>query len=404
MKIRSITYFLNPGWPTHQEPLSKAADFIAAAKPAFEEASFEVQTIRLATLPFPNLLSEVKPPAALEFTKKLVSKAQEMGYDYISLGPALPEKPESFDVLYEMIAASDIAFLSGMMTTRDGQISLPAVRRCAETIHEVAGLSEDGFANLRFAALANVPPGAPFFPAAYHQGEGPAFALALEAADLALNAFEEAGTIDDWRRSLISNIEGNAGELEELANRLSDEFGVHFGGIDFTLAPFPQRSRSIGTSMEMLGVPAVGSHGSLTAAAILADTLDQAHFRRAGFNGLMLPVLEDVVLAERAVEGVLSVQDLLLYSSVCGTGLDTVPLAGDTSIEQIYAILLDLAALSMRLDKPLTARLMPIPGKKVGDPTGFDFDYFSNSLVMPIKASPLKGLLAGAGNFTIKSR
>jgi uncharacterized protein (UPF0210 family) len=129
--------------------------------------------------------------------------------------------------------------------------------------------------------------------------------------------------------------------------------------------------------------------------------LDQADFPRAGFNGLMLPLLEDSALAARAAQGVLSVKDLLLYSTVCGTGLDTIPLPGDTTQEQLYALLLDLAALSTRLDKPLTARLMPIPGKKAGDPTNFDFPYFANSRVLALEADPLGGLLAGKENFDL---
>ena len=109
----------------------------------------------------------------------------------------------------------------------------------------------------------------------------------------------------------------------------------------------------------------------------------------------MLPVLEDAVLAQRAAEGVLSVKDLLLFSAVCGTGLDTIPLAGDTSIEALYAVLLDLSVLAHRLDKPLTARLMPIPGKQVGDPTHFDFAFFADSRVMALEAGALHGPLGG---------
>ena len=126
-------------------------------------------------------------------------------------------------------------------------------------------------------------------------------------------------------------------------------------------------------------------------------SLSRCDFQRVGFNGLMLPVLEDSVLAQRAAEGGLSIQELLLYSAVCGTGLDTVPIPGDTSIDQIQAVLLDLAVLSQRLDKPLTARLMPIPGKGAGDQTEFDFAYFANSRVLPVEAAPLTGPLAGNG-------
>jgi hypothetical protein len=97
------------------------------------------------------------------------------------------------------------------------------------------------------------------------------------------------------------------------------------------------------------------------------------------------------------------VDDLLLYSAVCGTGLDTVPLPGDISVSQLQAILLDLAALAQRLEKPLTARLMPIPGKAAGEETGFDFAYFANSRVLGVRAEPLGGLLDGDETWLIKS-
>jgi uncharacterized protein (UPF0210 family) len=129
-----------------------------------------------------------------------------------------------------------------------------------------------------------------------------------------------------------------------------------FAGIDFTLAPFPEISRSTGAALEGLGVPAMGLPGSLAAAAFLAETIDRAAYPRTGFNGLMLPVLEDAVLGVRAAQGLLSINDLLLYSTVCGTGLDCIPLPGDASVEQLTAVLLDVAALSLRLNKPLTAR------------------------------------------------
>jgi uncharacterized protein (UPF0210 family) len=164
--------------------------------------------------------------------------------------------------------------------------------------------------------------------------------------------------------------------------------------MDFSLAPFPEDWCSLGAAIEKLGPNRMGMAGTLASAAYLADTLDQGKWRRTGFNGLMLPVLEDSRLAMRSSDGSLSLKDLLLCSAVCGCGLDTVPLPGDTSIHQIEGILLDVAALAMRLNKPLTARLMPIPGKKAGALTGFDFGYFANTHVMESGAEPLRGPMA----------
>jgi len=185
---------------------------------------------------------------------------------------------------------------------------------------------------------------------------------------------------------------------------LKYRYSLRFGGIDYSLAPYPEESRSLGAAFERMGVPRVGLHGSLAAAALLAESIQRAHFPHAGFSGVMLPVLEDAVLARRAAEGILTVKDLLLYSAVCGAGLDTLPLPGDTTVEQISPLLLDLSALALRLDKPLTARLMPIPGKKAGDPTDFDFAYFANSRVMALEAEPLQSPLLGSESFELKSR
>jgi len=139
----------------------------------------------------------------------------------------------------------------------------------------------------------------------------------------------------------------------------------------------------------------MGGHGTLAAAAFLADALDRARIPSVGFSGLFFPVLEDSVLAARAAEGRLTVNDLLLYCTVCGAGLDTVPLPGAIDRDTLGGILLDVGALSLRLNKPLTARLMPIPGKKAGDEIHFDFAYFADSRVLATRDSGLGGFLAG---------
>jgi uncharacterized protein (UPF0210 family) len=177
---------------------------------------------------------------------------------------------------------------------------------------------------------------------------------------------------------------------------------AQFLGIDFSFAPYPDHARSLGAALEALGVPAAGLAGTVAAAAFLTDCLDQAEFLRTGFCGLLLPPLEDDTLAARAAEGSLTVTDLLLCSAVCGTGLDTLPLPGDTTVDQMTALLLDLGALALRLDKPLTARLMPIPGKAAGDEVHFDFPYFADSRVMALRARPLSGLLAAATSLDLR--
>jgi uncharacterized protein len=408
MKIRSITYFCNPGWPLDESVIEQAGIFLAEAQTAYEAAGYEVQTTRLATVPFTQILGADKVPEKINETPKLAEKVaaaiRSAGIVYAALGPAHPQVPGGFTVIPEAIAAAGTIFFSGTMAGASFGISFPALQACAEVITRCSTITPDGFANLRFAALANVRPGSPFFPAAYHDRDEPAFSIATEAAGLAVEVFSNSRTLTDGQLSMTSEIEKHARAVALTGDELGRRFSITFGGIDFSLAPFPSEAASIGAAMEWMGVPKAGNHGSLAAAAILTEIVERASFQRVGFSGLMLPVLEDSVLARRASEGALTVKDLLLYSAVCGTGLDTVPLPGDTTPNQITALLLDLSALSLRLNKPLTARLMPIPGKKAGDPTNFSFDYFANSRVMALEAEALKLPFSDAARITLAAR
>ena len=284
-----------------------------------------------------------------------------------------------------------------------GSLDTRAVKACAAIIHRCGKASPDGFTNLRFAALGNVKPGSPFFPSAYAHPRKLGYGIAIEGADLAMEAFSAARDIPDAQSRLVDRINTAADRILKTCKSVTigDQNLI---GIDFTLAPFPDDRTSIGKALEKLGVPSLGKAGSVTAAAILMSAMQQAKYPRTGFNGLMMPVLEDSYLAKRAAEGSLGIQDLLLYSAVCGTGLDTIPLPGNTTEDQLYAILMDIAALSLRLDKPLTARLMPIPGKSIGDETEFEFSYFANSRVMNPDADALTGLLVLDGTIPISTR
>ncbi|MEP0805249.1 MAG: DUF711 family protein [Chloroflexota bacterium] len=385
MKIRSITYFCNPQYPLEEKIIQNAGKFLANARLAYEAAGYEVQTVRLATVPFPKLLGEEHIEKLPALTRQLADLAHPLGIGYFSLGPALPEMPRSYQVIPDALFVAKDAFFSGVMADKTRGIDLAAIRACAEVIVKCAPIEPNGFANLQFAALANVPAGAPFFPAAYHDRDKPAFAIATEAADLAVQAFENAKSMEEGRNALVAEIEKHGKKLAKIARSLR----VRFYGIDFSLAPFPDDAHSLGNAVEKMGVPKIGLHGSLAAAALLTEAVDRANFPHTGFSGFMQPVLEDSVLAKRAAEGTLTIKDALLYSAVCGTGLDTIPLPGDATAEQLIPLLLDLSALALRLDKPLTARLMPVPGKKAGEETSFDFGFFANSKVMALDSTPL---------------
>src|SRR5215211_1598699 len=400
MKIRSITYFCNPNYPLDEKVLQKAGAFLSNAKSAYEAADYEVQTVRLATIPFPQLLGDENIGKLPELTSQIDDMAQRLGIGYVSLGAALPESPRSYEGIPDAVFVSKNIFFGGVMADKVRGINLAAIRACADVIVKCATIESNGFANLQFAALANVGPGAPFLPAAYHDSDEHKFAIATESADLAVQAFENARSLDEGRSNLVSEIEKHGKTLTDVAKSLH----CRFGGIDFSLAPFPDDAHSLGNAVEKMGVLKIGLHGSLAAAAILTEAIERADFPHTGFSGFMQPVLEDSVLAKRAAEGMLTIKDALLYSAVCGTGLDCVPLPGDTTSERLIPLLLDLCALALRLDKPLTARLMPVPGKQAGDETSFDFGFFANSKVMALESEKLRNAFSGSETFQLASR
>ena len=395
MRIRSITSFYDPRSPQSERQLAALAAFSERFKQAIEVQVMPVLSQRLATVPFPLYLSDLPEPGRIARVTSLANQAREMGWDYFSIGPALVEHPWSYGAIPGFLSIARDIFSSAVVSDRS-RFHPAAVRASAQVISDLTNLQPDGFANLRFAALANVPPGTPFLPAAYHKPDGaPAISLAVECADAVLEAFTNADTLDSARQRLLARFEETARQLTAIFHSLEKNDGIEFLGFDFSPAPFPQDWCSLGAAVEKIGLEHIGGIGSLSAVAVIADTLDRGNWQRAGFNGMMLPVLEDSILATRAEQGSLTIQDLLLYSTVCGTGLDTIPLPGDTPVEHLEAVIMDIAALSVRLNKPLTARLMPIPGKIAGDPTTFEFEYFANSRVMAIDAQ-IVSLLANA--------
>lgn len=389
MRIRSVTIGTSVSYPPVAGLFPGIGLFQRQARIRFGQAGLEVQTVRLATQPFPAILSDQGPDQAAPLAQALEERCRAEGVDYVSVGPATALRPEDdlayIEVVPEIIRQTETVFASVLVASRDSGISLEGITKAAQAILDIAHTTPDGFGNLRLAVLANCEPGSPFFPASYHQGSEPSFSIATEAADLAVRAFSGAVSLGEARANLRELIEEKGRIIEEVGQTLEDDFGFGFGGIDFSLAPFPETARSIGYAIERLGVESFGSSGTLFGVALIKRAIEEARFNRCGFSGVMLPVLEDRTVAEMSGQGLFTLDSLLLYSTVCGTGLDTIPLPGHVTLEELSVILLDVATLSLVADKPLTARLMPIPGKEAGERTEYDFPYFANARVLPVR-------------------
>ena len=384
MKIRAITIGIEPGLPLRTASIAAAGRFAAQLRTACEAIAIPVQTVRLATPPFPSYLHGQSEADIHLYVRGLQDCCQAHGIEYCSIGPVHPQieaHQRLFAMLPELIADTQTIFASAVLAESGQPLRLSTGQAIAQAVRDIAHSTDEGFGNLRFAAVVNCGPHIPFFPAAYHTGVA-AFSLALEAADIVAAVAQPGRELDDFRTALVAEFERRVLPLQQLAQRLEGQ-GYVFRGIDISPAPGP--GASIAYAMERCGLGRCGEPGTLAVAAQITAALKETSLHRCGYCGLMLPVLEDVGLAERNNEGRLRLSTLLSYSAVCGTGLDTIPVAGDVSIEKLTALLGDVAALGWKLGKPLSARLLPIPGKHAGDMTNFDFAYFVNTRVMDIE-------------------
>jgi uncharacterized protein (UPF0210 family) len=378
MKIRTITTGFNLALPLKEKQLRQIADFANYTRNVFEESGYHVQTVRIKTQPWEEYFASRNQIVSV--AKELEDFTRTYAIDFFNMGPT--NNLNLIPLIYHMIENTTTLFCTALISD-EKHIDYEAARRTAALIKMLSKIGEDGFSNLRFAALCNTKPGGAFFPAAYHRGTD-SFAIGTENSDLVYKAFSRAGNIEEAGRFLNEILMEEFSKVERIAGHIGKEKGVRYEGIDVSIATSVQPDESIAFAFEKLGLGRFGDVGTLAIAKIITDTIRDLGVKKCGYCGLMLPILEDYGLARRNIDGTFNLTDLLLYSSVCGTGLDTVPLAGDISEEKLYALLLDIASVSIKLDKPLSARLMPVPNRKAGDMTDYNFEYFANSKIMNI--------------------
>ncbi len=375
-RVRTITAGTNLKSLADTRAVEAALATLKRAKQAVTDAGYEVQTVRIATQP---LLEDAGPRArgAAMSALQALDRAVVAESALLSIGPVLApdgDDPEFGAWAAELARTTQSISFTVRVASPERGTSPRGVTAAGDARATPAGIG-----NFRFAAAANVPAGTPFFPVAYHSGSD-AMAIGLESPPLLTAGLAEANTLGEAKQHLTELLESRLGPLERLVRDIARRERRSYTGID--VSPAPGKDASIGATIEALtGVP-FGAPSTLAGCAAITDVLKGLRIKMCGYSGLMLPVLEDPVLARRASEGRFSVRDLLLYSSVCGTGLDVVPLPGDSRADRLAALIADVAALSTKLRKPLSARLFPVPGRAAGEMARFDNPYLTDSVVL----------------------
>jgi len=382
-KIRTITAFVRVERGRYQIQMDEAVKFLKIARTTFESRGFVVQTLRIATQPFPEYTQGLSPSETLQFFKNLDATAQDNQF-VLAIGPAClagNDCDAQADLLSEILTNTKSIYGSVYVANEQG-VNWPAIKAAARVVKKLSDSTLHSEGNFHFAALANVPQASPFFPAAYLTGMGHQFAVGLESANEVAAAFGDAPDVPTARRRLTDTLFQLSSDVEEVALRVDRERGWTYLGLD--LSPAPSKNASIGTAIENLSKQPFGTSGTMSAVAAITSAIKEIGLRRTGYSGLLLPILEDTTLTERWNAGLVSIDALLSYSAVCGTGLDTIPLSGDTTVDQLARIIGDVASLSAKWNKPLSARLLPVSGKLAGQKTEFTDPMLVNAVIQPL--------------------
>ena len=384
-RIRAVTAFIEIDRDNYAARIEDAQRFLAGARQALNAAGFEGGGGRITTQPFPAYTKGMSREEALGFIRKL-REAASKGRTALNIGAAmLNDDDETAPVALLIDVLSEMSVNANLVTADERGIHWRAVREAAKLIKTVSERSPHGDGNFNFGAIAMMKPYGPYYPGSYHVGKGHAFALAMEGANVVADVFARDHDPQQAEQHLAEALTTYTKAAEAVARRLASDTGWTYEGIDAT--PAPLGNNSIGGAIEaFLGAP-FGSSGTMTAAGIITRAVQSTPVKRTGYSGLMIPVMEDNLLARRWAEGTFNLDSILAYSAVCAGGVDTVPLPGDVSEEQIARILGDVAWLAARWNKPLAARLLPAPGKRPGDATVFTGGALTNTTVQPLPGS-----------------
>jgi uncharacterized protein len=382
-KLRSITGFIRLDPAQYQKQFADSLTMLRNAKARFELAGYEVQGIRITTQPFPEYTSGMAKDAALAFFHDLDQLAKQEDI-LVSIGPALmseKDDPEQAGLLAEVLARS--TFIRGsIVVAGDDGVHWKAVQASAGVMKYLEDHTDHSIGNFYFAAIANVPAYTPFYPASYHQGQGHQFAIALESANVVAAVMAAPRDPEATRQALIAELGMHARAIEDIASKIDQNTGWTYMGLD--LSPAPRKEVSIASAIAGFTGGRFGTSGTLAAAAMITSALRDIMVRKVGYSGLMMPVLEDSRLSQLWNVGAISMDQLLAYSAVCGTGLETIPLPGDISEKQLARIIGDVASLSAKWSKPLSARLLPVAGAKPGDRTAFEDPNLINTIIQSL--------------------
>jgi uncharacterized protein len=383
-KVRAITAFVSLERASYARQIAATLAILHEAQRDFEQRGYTVESVRITTQPLAELLRGQSDTEALAFLKALDELASRENF-LPNIGPAMlrdGDDPHTMQLLARALSSFAQLNASAIIAGDDG-IHWKVIREAARLLRYVADHSPHSQGTFNFAATAMLGPYGPFYPGAWHPGSGERLAIGFEGANVVQEVFARThGDFDAAVAELTRQLTIHARVAETIGTEVASHHGWTFMGVDPT--PAPLADVSIGAAIEAFTGGKFGAGGTMTAALIITTAVKAVAVKQIGYSGLMVPVMEDKLLARRWSEGTYDTDSLLAYSAVCATGVDTVPLPGDISEAQLMRIYGDVASLAWKWHKPLAARLQPVTGRQAGEETAFDDPYLFNTKIHPL--------------------
>jgi len=400
-KIRTITTFisLDSNKSTWKEQILQASSLCAKLTNELHNEGYQVQTNRIVTNPFGEYLD----------TENLETAQKDLGYlndilTNIDLGGirirfAIGEARTREEIALVPELIKDFGDLCNVCVNvemdQNGILDNDLILSATQAVRKISTITPRGEGNFNFTVNFNCAPLIPYFPASYHRGQsGNKFVIGLETPDLLVSVLSDSNLsnkatdhnerFNEYFQRLSQALQFHISAIQNIVDTVEIDSDFEFSGFDSSAAPSKDCS-SMASVFEKMGVEYFGASGTLEAASLLTRVFKSIQGSDlVGFSGLMLALTEDRGLAEGTKQQNYDIRALLTYSAVCGIGLDTVPIPGDTSIDKISALMRDTGTMAFRLNKPLTVRLFPVPELKAGDITAFESDDLCNCAVLAV--------------------
>ncbi|MBQ8291168.1 MAG: PFL family protein [Clostridia bacterium] len=390
----------------------KGENIVKTAQTLSGEYGIPIVNKRISVTPV-SIITAAFPEKAPLVGKALDNAAKTLGIDFLGGYSALVHKATAdyerifIRTIPEVLASTERLCSSVNVGSTKSGINMEAVKMLGEVFKEAAFLTKDkdGIGAAKLVAFCNAVEDNPFMAGAFH-GVGEADTVVnvgVSGPGVVKHALEQLPEADltevaeQIKRTAFKITRAGQLVAKEASKRLNAQFGI----VDLSLAPTPAMGDSVAQILEEIGIQTVGGHGTTAALALLNDAVKKggvmASSRVGGLSGAFIPVSEDIGMIRAAEQGAITLDKLEAMTCVCSVGLDMIAIPGDTPATTIAAMIADEAAIGMINNKTTAVRIIPAPGKTVGDEVSFG-GLLGRAPIMPVHNCDSSRLINRGGN------